>query len=416
MEKSDFVHLHVHTEYSLLDGAIRIDSLLQRVTAYGMDTVAITDHGTMFGVIEFYEKAKNLNIKPIIGCECYIAPRTIEDKTQQDYKGLTHLLILAENQEGYKNLCKLVSIAQLKGFYYKPRIDKKLLKDHSKGLIALSACLHGELPKHIIEGNIKKADESALNFLEIFGERNFFLEIQNNGIPVQDNVNQALIDMGKRLSIPIVATNDCHYLDKDDVKAHDILLCIQTGKTINEKERLQFATDQLYFKSPQKMYNSFKDYPDSLENTRRIADRCHIEFDFKTYHFPRFETGTNETVESLFEKKVYEGFKKRLVYLKEANPNLDEKIYEERLKREIAVINNMGFPSYFLIVSDFIGYSKDNNIPVGPGRGSAAGSLVAYSLFITDLDPIASGLIFERFLNPARKSMPDIDVDFCING
>ncbi|MBF0119908.1 MAG: DNA polymerase III subunit alpha [Desulfobacterales bacterium] len=416
MKKYDFVHLHVHTEYNLLDGAIRIDSLLQRVSAYGMDAVSITDHGTMFGVLDFYKKAKNLNIKPIIGCEFYIAPRTIEDKTKQDYKGLTHLLILAENHEGYKNLCKLASIAQLKGFYYKPIIDKKLLKEHSKGLIGLSACLDGEIPKHIIKGNIKKADESALNFLEIFGANNFFLEIQNTGIDGQDYVNLALTDMGKRLSIPIVATNDCHYLDKEDAKAHDILLCIQTGKTVNEKDRLQFATDQLYFKSPQEMYNSFKDYPDSLANTIKIADRCNIEFDLNTHHFPRIETKANETVELLFEKKVYEGFKKRLAYIKQANTNFDEKIYEERLKKEISIINDMGFASYFLIVSDFIGFSKDNKIPVGPGRGSAPSSLVVYSLGITDLDPIKYGLIFERFLNPARKSMPDIDVDFCING
>jgi len=360
----DFVHLHVHTQYSLLDGAIRINDLLKRVNDFGMDSVAITDHGTMFGVVEFYEKAHKAGIKPVIGCEFYVAPRSLHDKTSIDAKGLNHLILLAENNEGYRNLCVLASIAQVEGFYYKPRIDKTVLKEYSRGLIGLSACLNGEIPKLIKENKIDKADEAARFFLDIFGEENFFLEIQNNGIVEQEQINQALYEMSKRLAIPLVATNDCHYLDKEDVRAHDLLLCIQTGKTINDSNRLRFRTDQLYFKSKDEMCAYFKDYPDALENTVNIANRCKVEFDFNTY----------------------------------------------------SVINKMGFAGYFLIVADFIQYAKENKIPVGPGRGSAAGSLVAYSLGITELDPIEHGLIFERFLNPARISMPDIDVDFCING
>ncbi len=411
-----FVHLHVHTQYSLLDGAIRIDALLKRVADFGMDSVAITDHGTMFGVIEFYKKANKAGIKPIIGCECYVAPRSLNDKTPLDNKGLSHLVLLAENQEGYRNLCKLSSIAQLDGFYYKPRIDKEVLKKYSNGLIALSACLHGEIPKLIKEGRIEQADEAARFYLNIFGENNFFLEVQNNGIDIQEKVNQTLYDMSQRLSIPLVASNDCHYLDKEDVRAHDVLLCIQTGKTVHDSDRLKFRTDQLYFKSPQEMHAYFMDYPGALDHTVDIAKRCNIEFDFNTYHFPKYDASSELTVDEIFEQKVREGFDRILERIKVKNPDIDEKIYKDRLEYEISVIKDMGFPGYFLIVADFIRFGKENGVPVGPGRGSAAGSIVAYCLGITDLDPIAYGLIFERFLNPARISMPDIDVDFCING
>lgn len=412
----DFVHLHVHTQYSLLDGAIRIDALLKRASEFGMDAVAITDHGTMFGVLEFHEKAEKAGLKPIIGCECYVAPRRLTDKTTSDNKGLTHLILLAENQEGYRNLCKLATIAQLKGFYYKPRIDKEILKEFSDGLIALSACLHGEIPRLIQDDRIDKANEAACFYREIFGEGNFFLEVQNNGIDAQEKVNQALIEMSQRLSIPLVASNDCHYLDKDDFRAHDVLLCIQTGKTVHETQRLKFSTDQLYFKSKAEMYGYFKDYPGAIENSVEIAQRCSVEFDVKTYHFPRYETDSGLTAEELFNQRVREGFDRVLKHLKAKGAIVDEPLYVDRIENEISVINKMGFPGYFLIVADFIRYAKENGIPVGPGRGSAAGSLVAYSLGITDLDPIAHGLIFERFLNPARKSMPDIDVDFCIKG
>ena len=412
----DFVHLHVHTQYSLLDGAIRLDDLLQRAADFGMHSVAATDHGTMFGAVEFYEKAGKAGIKPIIGIEIYVAPRTRFDKTPLDNKGLTHLILLAENQEGYRNLCKLASAAQIEGFYYKPRVDKQLLQEHHRGLIAMTACLHGEIPRRIRDGNMDIADAAAREYLEIFGENNFFLEVQNNGIDIQEHVNKALLDMSQRLSIPLVASNDCHYLQREDVRAHDVLLCIQTGKTIHDNDRLKFRTDQLYFKSKDEMHAYFHSYPDALSNTVEIAKRCNLEFDFKTYHFPKFDAASDRNVDRLFEDAVREGFAGILRRIKSKSPQIDETVYRTRLDYEIATIKDMGFPGYFLIVSDFIRHAKELGVPVGPGRGSAAGSLVAYSLGITDLDPIAHGLIFERFLNPARKSMPDIDVDFCIDG
>jgi len=413
---SNFTHLHVHTQYSLLDGAIRLDALFERAGAYGMDAIAMTDHGTMFGALEFYEKATKANIRPIIGCECYLAPRTISDKTPLDNRGVSHLVLLAENQEGYRNLCKLATIAQLEGFYYRPRIDKEILKKYSKGLIGLSACLHGEIPGLIKENKMDQADEAARFYLETFGEENFFLEVQHNGIEVQEKVNQALLDMSGRLSIPLVATNDCHYLDREDVDAHDVLLCIQTGKTVNEADRFRFSTDQLYFKSGQEMIETLGHFPGAIENTSRIANRCNIEFDFDTYHFPQFDADSEISAEELFETEVRMGYAKRIEQIKVKNPDIDQALYDERLNYEIKTINDMKFPGYFLIVADFIRFGKENNVPVGPGRGSAAGSMVAYSLGITDLDPIEHGLIFERFLNPSRISMPDIDVDFCING
>ncbi len=412
----DFVHLHVHTQYSLLDGAIRINDLLRRAAEFDMKAVSVTDHGTMFGAVEFYQKASAAGIKPIIGCEIYVAPRTRYDKTPLDNKELSHLILLAKNEEGYRNLCKLATTAQLDGFYYKPRIDKQVLKDCSRGLIGLTACLHGEVPRRIQQGNIDRAEETAREYCNIFGENNFFLEVQNNGIAEQELVNQALLDISQRLSIPLVASNDCHYLSKTDVRAHDVLLCIQTGKTIEDNERLKFRTDQLYFKSKAEMHATFKDYPGALSNTVDIAARCNIGFDFNTYHFPRFADASELSSDTLFTQKVQQGFELRMQRLKEKNPQIDEALYHERLAYEMSVIQDMGFSGYFLIVADFIRYAKENNIPVGPGRGSAAGSLVAYSLGITDLDPIFHGLIFERFLNPARKSMPDIDVDFCIDG
>ena len=414
-EKNSFVHLHVHTQYSLLDGAIRIDSLLAQATAFGMEAVSITDHGTMFGVLEFYTKAKKAGLRPIIGCEIYVAPRTIHDKTPLDAKGLTHLVLIAENQTGYRNLCRLASIAQMEGFYYRPRIDKDLLTEHHEGLIALSACLHGEIPMRIKEGRLAQAEEAAQWYQRLFGENNYYLEVQNNGIEIQETVNLALREMSQKLSIPLVASNDCHYLQKEDVRAHDVLLCIQTGKTVNETNRFRFGTDQLYFKSPDEMAISFKDYPGAIENTLSIARRCAYEFDF-SYHFPQFPAPASVSTEDLFEQTVREGYRLRMDKILEKQPDLDQTVYDQRLDYEIAVIKEMGFTGYFLIVADFIRYAKENGVPVGPGRGSAAGSMVAYAMRITDLDPIEHGLIFERFLNPARSSMPDIDVDFCING
>ena len=381
-----------------------------------MNAVAVTDHGTMFGSVEFYDMAKKANIKPIIGCEVYVAPRRLTDKSAQDGKNLAHLVLLSENQVGYTNLCKLASIAQLEGFYYKPRVDKEVLKAHSEGVIALSACLAGEIPRLLAANKIAEADDVARFYLETFGENNFFLEVQDIGMDLQTRVNAQIFEMSERLSIPVVATNDCHYLQKEDARAHEVLLCVQTGSTMNDPNRFQFGTDQLYFKSPEDMLRAFPDRPDILSRTSEIASRCEIEFDFNTYHFPQFESTTGMTTDELFEAEVREGFEKRLTYIRAKRPDIDEKVYRERLDYEIGVIIDMGFPGYFLIVADFIRYGKENGVPVGPGRGSAAGSIVAYSMGITDLDPIEHGLIFERFLNPARVSMPDIDVDFCING
>ncbi|MBF0304007.1 MAG: DNA polymerase III subunit alpha, partial [Desulfamplus sp.] len=456
-----FYHLHVHTEYSLLDGAIRLDPLLKRCKEFGMDAVAMTDHGTMFGAAPFNEKAIKFGIKPLIGCEMYIAPRTLSDKTPEDHKGLNHLVLIAKDRDGYSNLCRLASIAQLEGFYYKPRVDRETLARYSKGLVALSACLKGEIPQKILRGTKADVDASAHYYLKTFGEENFFLEVQHNGMDIQERVNQGIVELSKRLSIPMVATNDCHYLSKGDVRAHEALLCIQTGDTINNKDRFKFDSDQLYFKSPEEMVTDLGHYDGAIENSCRIVEMCNVEFDNKTYHFPRYtlpqeqevnipheqeinqvvdevetkgetdcKAATNhvtshqsindeETVDQIFERQVREGFEKRLAVIKRKNPDfseLDEKLYRERLDYEIRVILDMGFPGYFLIVADFIRYSREHDIPVGPGRGSAAGSMVAYSMEITALDPIEHGLIFERFLNPARISMPDIDVDFCIEG
>ena len=413
---SSFVHLHVHTQYSLLDGAIRLGDLLNKAKEFKMPAVALTDHGTMFGALDFYQQATSANIKPIIGCECYVAPRTMADKTPLDKDGTRHLVLLAENQAGYRNLCKLATFGQLQGYYYKPRIDKTILAEHAEGIIALSACLKGDIPQHILAGHMDKAEEAARFYLQTFGENNFFLELQHNGIPAQEKVNQGLVELSNRLSIPLVATNDCHYLNQQDAKAHEILLCVQTQKVITDSDRFVFDSDQLYFKSPDEMRRTLGDYPGAIENTVAIADRCYVEFDFNTYHFPQFDPQSGKTADQLFDEMVREGYERRMAVIREKNPDLDETVYRERLEYEVKTIKDMGFPGYFLIVADFIGYAKDHGIPVGPGRGSAAGSLVSFALFITDLDPIEHGLIFERFLNPSRISMPDIDVDFCIHG
>jgi len=413
---SKFVHTHVHTHYSLLDGAIQIGPLLERAKEFGMDAVAITDHGVMHGALDFFKQATKAGIKPIIGCECYVAPRSLTDRDLSDREGTRHLVLLARNNQGYKNLCRLASIAQLEGFYYKPRIDKEVLKKYSDGLIALSACLKGEIPQLLLSGRTEEAEKAALWYQNLFGEGNFYLEVQNNGIDLQDRVNAQLLEMSKKLSIPLVATNDCHYLNKADADAHEVLLCIQTGKTMDDPDRFRFETNDLYFKSPDEMADYFADYPGAIENTVEIARRCEITFDLDTYHFPKFDAESDKTPDELIDEQVRSGYAKRMEVLKSKNPDLDEAVYNERLEYELKTIKDMGFPGYFLIVADFIRYARENDVPVGPGRGSAAGSLVSYSMGITDLDPIEHGLIFERFLNPARISMPDIDVDFCIHG
>lgn len=401
----DFVHLHVHSVYSLLDGAIRIPDLVSKAKEFGMDSIAITDHGVMYGAVEFYKEAKKQGIKPIIGCEVYVASgsRFGRDATSGDAER-GHLILLCKDNEGYKNLTKLVSLGFIEGFYYKPRVDKEILRKYSNGLIALSACLAGEIPQALIENNYEKAKNLAVEYREIFGEDNFFLEMQSNGISEQILVNQGLVRLSRELNIPLVATNDSHYLTKDDYYSHEVLLCIQTGKRMSDEDRLSFSTNEFYLKSPDEMAERFRNFPEALENTVNIAQRCNVEFEFGNLKLPEFKIEGDH--EEYFVKKCREGLEKRY-----AGDLTDDKY--ERLDYEIGVIKKMGYVDYFLIVEDFIKYAKCNGIPVGPGRGSAAGSIVSYCLEITDIDPLRFNLLFERFLNPERVSMPDIDIDFC---
>jgi DNA polymerase-3 subunit alpha len=409
-----FVHLHVHTQHSLLDGAIRVSDLLAKCREYEMDSVAITDHGAMFGALEFYSKAKKAGVKPIVGCEFYIAPVDRREKKAVDGTTAFHLILLAMNIEGYQNLMKLASIAQFEGFYYKPRIDMEVLRRYSGGLIAMSACLHGWVPWLVLQKDLDRARQKALEFKEIFGDRYYF-EIQENGMSEQQIVNDALIALGKELDIKVVATNDCHYLNRDEAYAHEVLLCIQTNKTINDPKRFRFSTDELYFKSPDTMKKSFAYCPEAIANTLEVAERCNLEIAFGEYHFPNFPVPEGETIDTLFARICRDGLKDRFETMRKMGTFSKEveKRYSERLEYEIGVITTMGFPGYFLIVADFINWAKDNGIPVGPGRGSGAGSLAAYCMRITNIDPIPYGLLFERFLNIERKSMPDFDVDFC---
>ncbi|MEJ2688689.1 MAG: DNA polymerase III subunit alpha [Deltaproteobacteria bacterium] len=411
-----FVHLHVHTQYSLLDGAIRLPDLMTKCKEFGMDTVTLTDHGAMFGALEFYTKARSEGLKPIIGCEFYIAPRDRFDKNARSAgEAAFHLVLLAMNRTGYQNLLKLASIAQLEGFYYKPRIDKEVLNKYNEGLIAMTACLHGEVPYLIVrENDMAGAQKAALSLQEIFGDR-LYLELQENGLEEQKIANRGLMELSRDLGIPLVATNDCHYLNQPDAHAHEVLLCIQTGKTIHDKSRFRFKTDELYFKSPEDMKKAFAYCPEAIANTLAIAERCNVELDFSDHHFPIFPVPEGETLDSIFEEAARSGLKKRFNEIgkrQNLTPEL-RKTYEDRLNMEIGVIKTMGFPGYFLIVADFINWAKSQKIPVGPGRGSGAGSLAAYCMRITDIDPLPYGLIFERFLNIERKSMPDFDVDFC---
>jgi len=420
MSSKEFVHLHVHSEYSLLDGAIRIKDVLETAKAFGMPAVAITDHGNMHGVLEFYVKANNLGIKPIIGCEVYVAPQSRRDRGESETGGRTyHIVLLAENNAGYRNLLKLLTLANFEGFYYKPRVDKELLSLHHEGLIALSSCLHGEVASHLLAASYTRAEKAALEYRDIFGRDNFYLELQATGIAEQEIVNRDLIHLSEKTGIPLVATNDCHYLRAEDAKAHDVLLCIQTGKTVLEEKRMRFSTSELFFKSPDQMWASFSAVPTALRNTLEIAERCQVSLKLDEPHFPHFPLEQGESEESRFESETTKRFENRLEYLRKKRPDfgpeLEEK-YRSRLAHEISVIQKMGFSTYFLIVADFVNFAKEKSIPVGPGRGSAAGSLVAYSLGITDIDPIEHGLIFERFLNVERLSLPDIDVDFCMNG
>ncbi len=397
-----FTHLHVHTEYSLLDGAARISELIKKVKELNMESIAITDHGVMYGIVEFYKQAKKAGIKPIIGCEVYVSERKCTDKDPQKDKNQYHLVLLAENQEGFKNLLKIVSEGFVNGFYYKPRIDYDILRKYSRGIIALSACLAGEVQYHLLNTSYSKAVQKALIYKEIFGENNFFLELQDHGMEEQKVINKGLVKMSKELEISLVATNDIHYINREDAKFHDILLCVQTQKTIDE-DRMRFPSNEFYLKSYEEMVKLFP--KESLENTVKIAERCNVELDFDTVHLPEFKVPTGYTKQKYLRELCQKGLISRY-------KNITQEI-QDRLDYELGVIEQMGYVDYFLIVWDFIKYSKDNNIMVGPGRGSAAGSLVAYTLKITNIDPLKYNLIFERFLNPERVSMPDIDIDFC---
>ncbi len=401
----NFVHLHVHTEYSLLDGAGRVEELVAKAAEMGMEAVAITDHGVMYGVVDFYKKAKKHGIKPLIGCEVYVAQRTMKDRDPKQDSGQYHLVLLAKDEEGYNNLIKLVSMGFTEGFYYKPRVDLEVLQKYSGGLIALSACLAGAIPTHIMDGNYEAAKAEALEYNRIFGEGNFYLELQDHGIKEQTLVNQEVIRLSRETGIPLVATNDVHYVEKKDAVAQDILLCIQTGKTVEEEGRMKFQGEEFYLKSPDEMYELFKYIPEALESTSKIAEKCSLDFNFGQVHLPAFEVPEGFTSDTYIKELCYAGLEKRYDQI------TDE--LRERAEYELSIITKMGYADYYLIVWDYVKFAKDNGIMVGPGRGSGAGSLVAYCLGITNIDPIKYKLIFERFLNPERISMPDFDVDFC---
>jgi DNA polymerase-3 subunit alpha len=411
---SEFVHLHLHTQFSLLDGAIRFEPLFELARSYNMPACAITDHGNMFGAVDFYFAARSAGVKPVIGCEAYIAPRSRTDKERHE-DNACHVVLLALNNEGYYNLMKLVSIANMEGFYYAPRIDKEILSRYNAGLVCLTACLKGQIPQAIL-----RDDESGLkahmgDYLSIFGDR-LYLELQDNGMPEQKKVNEGLVRLAGQYNVPLVATNDCHYLRKREARAHELLLCIQTGKKISDTDRLKLSTDEFYFKSPDEMVSAFSGYPKAISNTLSIAEMCDVTIQTGVYHFPALNLPGNRSPEEHFEELCLAGFAKKMNRVASSYGDFTEELqqkYKARLAYEMDVIKKTGFASYFLIVADFIGYAKSHDIPVGPGRGSAAGSLVALCLDITNVDPIKYDLLFERFLNPDRVSMPDIDVDFC---
>ena len=407
MPHSDFVHLHLHTQYSLLDGACQLKKLFNLTNQYKMPAVAITDHGNMFGAIEFYAQAQASGIKPIIGCEAYIAPQSRLDKTSGKIQDTSyHLILLCKDEEGYHNLMRLVSIGYLEGFYYKPRIDKEVLSKYSKGLIGLTACIKGEIPRLIQNNQFNSALKCADDFSQIFGKGNFYLELQENRIAEQTAANQGLLRIAKELSLPIAATNDVHYLSRSMAASHEALLCIQTQTTLSDSQHMRFQTDEFYFKSAEEMKALFKELPEAITNTIVIAEKCNLELSFNELHLPNYQVPEGKTKEEFLRNLCAEGLKVRF------KEGVDSEI-QKRLEHELEIIKKVGFTSYFLIVWDFIHYAKTKGIPVGPGRGSAAGSLVSYLLGVTDINPLKYGLLFERFLNPERVSMPDIDIDFC---
>jgi DNA polymerase-3 subunit alpha len=402
---SDFVHLHVHTQYSLLDGACRVDELVKKAVDFGMPALGMTDHGNMFGAIHFYKACQKAKIKPIIGCEVYITPFSRFEKNS-DQKSICHLTLLAADNTGYANLMKLVSAAYLEGFYYKPRIDKEILGRLAKGLIGTSGCLKGEVPGHLLHGNFEAALKAAEEYRQIFPRGQYYIELMDHGIMEQKKVNEDLIKIAQKLNLPLMASNDVHYLEQGQAMAHETLLCIQTQTTLSDPNRMRFATDQFYFKEPEAMKSVFSWAPEAVTNTLVIAEQCNLKLDFDQYHLPRYEVPEGSSAGSYLLQLCEKGFKRRY-------PAGVDNVLRQRLEHELKTIETMGFVSYFLIVWDFINHAKSIGVPVGPGRGSAAGSLVSYLLGITDLDPIKYGLLFERFMNPGRKSMPDIDIDFC---
>ncbi len=406
MNHSHFVHTHVHTQFSLLDGACKIPYLIGLAREYKMPAVAITDHGNMFGAIEFYTEAMKHGVKPIIGCEIYVAPGSRFDKSSQGIQEASyHLILLAKDETGYRNLMKLVSLGYLEGFYYRPRVDKELLSQYSEGLIAQSACLHGEIPRLLVKNQYNEAKAVASQYKDIFGTGNFYLELQKNLIPEQDTANAGLIRLSKEIDLPLVATADVHYIAKKDARAHEALLCIQTQTTLDDPNHMKFQTDEFYFRSPDEMKEFFAEAPQAINSTVEIAEKCNLELEFNKTHLPHFTPPEGKTREQYLKELVENGLKKRY--------EVTDKEIHDRVEHELKIIKEAGFTSYFLIAWDFINYAKSAGIPVGPGRGSAAGSVVSYALGITDLDPLKYGLIFERFLNPDRVSLPDIDIDFC---
>jgi len=403
-----FAHLHTHSEYSLLDGAARISELISRAKELGMEHLAITDHGAMYGVVDFYKEAKAKGINPVIGCEVYVAPRTRFDKTHEYDSRYSHLILLAENITGYKNLIKIVSAGFTEGFYYKPRVDFELLSQHHEGIIVLSACLAGEIPKLLLNDDYEGAKSVAQKYISVFGKDNYFIEIQDHGLREQKQTNPLLVKLANELGVGLVATNDIHYVKQEDAYAQDVLMCIQMDRTVDDPDRMKFETDQFYLKSPEEMEKLFPYAPEAITNTVKIAERCHVDFDFNSRHLPSYDVPDGKSAAQYLRELCFSGLKKRY-----ENPTAELK---QRLEYELSVIESMGFVDYFLIVWDFIHYARSNGIMVGPGRGSAAGSIVAYTLEITSIDPIRYSLIFERFLNPERISMPDIDVDFAPEG
>ena len=405
MTKIPFAHLHVHTCYSLLDGASRIPELIARTKELGMDSVAITDHGAMYGVIDFYKEAKKQGIRPIIGCEAYLAPESRFDRTEVRGTRYYHLILLAENDEGYRSLVKLVSLANTEGMYYKPRVDKDILRKYHKGLICLSACVAGEIPQAILRGERERAEKLVEEYIDIFGRENFFLEIQDHGIPDEKTAFAGVIELAEKFGVGLVATNDIHYVHKEDTEAHDVLLAIQTGKGVHDPTRMRYAEGEFYMRSPEEMQELFHDHPEALANTQKIAERCKVDFEFGHLHLPNFPLPEGMTDDAYLKQLCEENLPLRYEKITPA--------VRERLDYELSIIHRMGYDSYFLIVWDFIKYARGEGIAVGPGRGSAAGSIVAYLLGITNLDPLKYELLFERFLNPERVTMPDIDIDFC---